>query len=167
MAASPGRVAPGATADIRFTPPEAGFNLYLPHAGSTDAAQQGRGLFGPIVVEEADRADVDEDFVVVLSDWSFDDSGRIKDDFADPAAARGAGRRGSVVFANAAAAPLSLKRRPGARVRLRLGNAATARLTNVAIDGREPRSSRSTASRPTRSSPCATSSRWGPAPVSN
>ena len=49
------RLAPGATADIRFTPPDSGFNLYLPHAGSTDAAQQGRGLFGPILVDEADR----------------------------------------------------------------------------------------------------------------
>jgi FtsP/CotA-like multicopper oxidase with cupredoxin domain len=129
------RLAPGASADIRFAPPDAGFNLYLPHAGATDAGQQGRGLYGPIVVDEADAIDVDEDFVVVLSDWSLDDKGAIRDDFSDPTLMRGAGRRGGLVFANAAAAPLALKARPGARVRLRLGNAATARLTNVAIDG--------------------------------
>ncbi len=129
------RLAPGASLDIKFAPPDAGFNLYLPHAGATDAGQQGRGLFGPIVVDEAERIDVDEDVVVVLSDWSFDEKGQIKNDFADPALARGPGRRGSVVFAGGAAAPLSLKALPGARVRLRLGNAATARLTNVGIDG--------------------------------
>ena len=129
------RLAPGTSADLRFTPPDAGFNLYLPHAGATDAGQQGRGLFGPIVVDEADKVDVDEDFVVLLSDFNADDKGQIRDDFSDPAAARGAGRKAGLIFANGAAAPLSLKARPGARVRLRLGNAATARLTNVAIDG--------------------------------
>jgi FtsP/CotA-like multicopper oxidase with cupredoxin domain len=129
------RLAPGRTADIRFAPPDAGFNLYLPHAGATDAAQQGRGLFGPIVVDEAVAPDVDQDVAVVLSDWSLDDKGRIKDDFSDPAVARAAGRRGGLVFANAGAAPLNLAARPGARVRLRLGNAATARLTNVGAEG--------------------------------
>ncbi len=128
-------LAPGASADIRFVPPNSGFNLYFPHAGASDAGQQGRGLFGPIVVDEAEPFAVDQDVVVLLSDWSVDDKGGIKDDFADPAIARGAGRRGGLVFANGAAAPLALKARPGARVRLRLGNAATARLTNVGIDG--------------------------------
>ncbi|MBV9288144.1 MAG: multicopper oxidase family protein [Hyphomicrobiales bacterium] len=129
------RIAPGGSADIRLVPPDSGFNVYLPHCGGSDAAQQGRGLFGPIVVEEAEKLDADEDFVVVLSDWSLDDKGQIRDDFSDPALARGAGRKGGLVFANGGAAPLMLKARPGARVRLRLGNAATARLTNVAIDG--------------------------------
>ena len=99
-------------------PPDSGFNLYAPHAGATDAPQQGRGLFGPIVVDEAEPFDVDEDVVVVLSDWSVDDKGRIKDDFADPAIMRGAGRRGGLVFANGGAAPLRLTTRPGARVRV-------------------------------------------------
>ena len=129
------RLAPGASADIRFAPPDSGFNLYLPHSGTTDAGQQGRGLFGPIVVEEPERVDVDQDVAVVLSDWSLDERGQIKDDFADLAFARGAGRKGGLVFANGAAAPLKLKARPGARIRLRLGNAATARRTNVGIDG--------------------------------
>jgi FtsP/CotA-like multicopper oxidase with cupredoxin domain len=129
------RLAPGASADVRFTPPDSGFNLYLPHAGSTDAGQQGRGLVGPIVVDEAEKLDVDEDLVVVLTDWSLDDKGELKNDFSDPAFARGAGRRGSVVFANGAAAPLEVKARPGARVRLRLGNGSTARLTTVGVEG--------------------------------
>ena len=132
------RLTPGASMDIRFVPPNSGFNLYLPHAGLTDAGQQGRGLFGPIIVDEAKAPDVDLDAAIILSDWNVDASGRIKDDFADPTIGRGSGRRGGVVFANGAAAPLKLKTRPGARVRLRLGSAATARLTTVALDGPRP-----------------------------
>ena len=129
------RLKPGASTEIRFLPPDSGFNLYLPHAGSTDAAQQGRGLFGPIIVDETKAPDVDLDAAVVLSDWNVDASGRIVEDFADPAVGRGNGRKGGVVFANGVAAPLSLKGRPAARVRLRLGNATTARLATVAISG--------------------------------
>ncbi len=129
------RLQPGASADLQFGPPDAGFNLYLPHSGTTDARQQGLGLFGPIIVEEAEPVDVDEDVAVVLSDWRLDERGQIRDDFADPAVSRGAGRRGGLVFANGAAAPLTLKSRPGARFRLRVGNAATARLANVGVEG--------------------------------
>ncbi len=129
------RLKPGASAEIRFVPPDSGFNLYLPHAGATDVGQQGRGLFGPIIVDEAKTLDVDLDAAVILSDWNVDASGRIKDDFADPAIGRASGREGGIVFANGAAAPLKLKSQPGARVRLRLGSAATARLATVAIVG--------------------------------
>jgi FtsP/CotA-like multicopper oxidase with cupredoxin domain len=129
------RLKPDASAEISFVPPDSGFNLYLPRAGSTDASQQGRGLFGPIIVDEPKTSSVDFDAAVVLSDWNVDASGRIKDDFADPAVDRGSGRRGGVVFANGAAAPLKLKTRPGARVRLRLGSAATARLATIAMTG--------------------------------
>ena len=59
----------------------------------------------------------------------------IKDDFADPALARGAGRKGALVLANNVGAPLKLTARPGARVRLRLGNAATARIATIAVEG--------------------------------
>ncbi len=126
---------PGSGAEIRFIPPDSGFNLYLPRAGASDVPQQARGLFGPIIVDEPSAPDVDLDTAVLLSDWDVDASGRIKHDFADPAIGRGNGRKGGVVFANGATAPLTLKARPGARVRLRLGSAATARLATIAISG--------------------------------
>jgi FtsP/CotA-like multicopper oxidase with cupredoxin domain len=129
------RVKPGASAEIRFVAPDAGFNLYLPHAGFYDAAQQGRGLFGPLIVEEAVLPGVDLDAAIVLSDWNIDAVGQIKDDFSDATVVRGSGRRGGLVFANSAVAPLKLKTRPGARARLRLGSAATARVAVVAIEG--------------------------------
>ena len=86
-------------------------------------------------MDEPKAADVDLDAAVVLSDWNVDASGRIKDDFADTALSRGSGRKGDAVFANSAAAPLQLKARPGARVRLGLGSAATGRLSTVAMSG--------------------------------
>ena len=161
------RLKPGARAEIHFIPPDSGFNLYLPRAGSTDASQQGRGLFGPIIVDEPEMPDVDLDAAVVLSDWNVDASGRIKDDFADPAIGRGSGRKGGVVFANGAAAPLTLKARPGARVRLRLGSAATARLATVAMRAQRPTSWLSTASRASHSNRSIASFRWVQAPGSN
>jgi len=132
------RLKSGASAEIRFVPPDAGFNLYLPHAGLSDPGHQGGGLFGPIVVEEAQRADVDLDAAVVLSDWNVDSKGQIKDDFANPAIGPESGRNGGVIFANGAPAPFKLGVRPGARVRLRLGNAATTRLTTIAMSGAKP-----------------------------
>lgn len=132
------RLKSGASAEIRFIPPDAGFNLYLPHAGLTDPCQQGCGLFGPIIVDEAKAPDVDLDTAAVLSDWNVESNGPIKDDFANPVIGRGSGREGRVVLANGAPAPLKLSARPGARVRLRLGNATTARLTTVAISGAKP-----------------------------
>ena len=77
------RLRPGASAEIAFIAPDAGFNLYLPHAGLSDAGQQGRGLFGPIIVEEAVRPDVDLDAAILLSDWNVDADGQIKDDFTE------------------------------------------------------------------------------------
>ena len=129
------RLKSGASAEIRFIPPDAGFNLYLPHAGLSDPGQQGRGLFGPIIVDEAKAPDVDLDTAAVLSDWNVESNGQIKDDFANPVIGRGSGRKGGVVLTNGALAPLKLSARPSARVRLRLGNATTARLTTVTITG--------------------------------
>ena len=132
------RLKSGTSAEIRFIPPDASFNLYLPHAGLTDPGQQGHGLFGPIIVDEAKAPDVDLDTAAVLSDWNVGSSGQINDDFANPVIGRGSGRKGGVVLTNGALAPLKLSARPSARVRLRLGNATTAHLTTVAISGARP-----------------------------
>ncbi|MGC2784235.1 MAG: multicopper oxidase family protein [Roseiarcus sp.] len=132
------RLRSGASAEIRFIPPDAGFNLYLPHAGLTDPGQQGHGLFGPIIVDETKAPDVDLDTAAVLSDWNVESSGQITDDFADLVIGRESGRKAWVILTNGAPAPLKLSARPSARVRLRLGNATTARLTTVAITGVKP-----------------------------
>jgi FtsP/CotA-like multicopper oxidase with cupredoxin domain len=127
-------IAPGASFDIRFSPPDAGFNLYFPHAGAASGAQISGGLFGPIVVEEPSPPAVDLETIVVLSDWRLDPSGQIAD-LGQADLGRGAGRIGAALTVNSALAPLQSTAAPGARVRLRLANAATARVMGIAIEG--------------------------------
>ena len=122
-------IEPGGEAEIRFTPPDAGFNLYLPDAGAATARQLAAGLFGPIVVEEPSPPAVDLEAIVVLADWRLDEAGRLRDDSA-PA--------GALVTAGAAAAPQRFAAPPGARVRLRLANASATRAMTIAVDGVTP-----------------------------
>jgi len=131
-------VPPGASFDYRFTPPDSGFNLYRPHAGAATPGQIGRGLYGPIVVDEASPPAVDLEAIVALADWKLDADGQIRDDFSDPGLARGAGRVGAQLAANNGATPLVLNPAPGARVRLRLANAANARIMVIGVEGVKP-----------------------------
>lgn len=131
-------VAPGASFDIAFTPPDSGFNLYMPHAGGHTAAQISSGLYGPIIVDEATLPAIDLESIVIISDWRLDAQGQLKDDAFDPATSRGAGRVGALVAVDGQAAPLSVEAVPGARVRLRLANATTARVLSIAIEGAKP-----------------------------
>jgi FtsP/CotA-like multicopper oxidase with cupredoxin domain len=131
-------VKPGASFDYRFTPPDSGFNLYRPHVGAATPGQIGRGLYGPIVVDEASPPPCDFEAIVALSDWSLDDKGQVRDIFSDSAAAWGAGHLGALTAANNGATPLALNAAPGARVRLRLVNAANARLMAIGAMGVKP-----------------------------
>jgi FtsP/CotA-like multicopper oxidase with cupredoxin domain len=127
-------VEPGAHYDCALGPPDAGLAWYHPHAGEAGAAQIARGLFGPIVVEEASPPPVDLEAVVALQDWRLDGDGRI-----DESAMRtGEPRLGALIGVNGAAAPLALSAPPGGRVRLRLVNASLARVMVIAIEGLKP-----------------------------
>ena len=121
-------IAPGAQTEIRFAPPDAGFNLYLPDVGAATARQLGAGLFGPIVVEEPAPPAVDLEAVVVLADWRLDAAGRLSGD-AGPA---------TLVSAGASTAPRRVSAGPGARVRLRLANASAARAMTIVVSGVAP-----------------------------
>ncbi len=131
-------VAPGASFDIRFTPPDAGLFWFHPHVFPHSAEQIGRGLYGVLIVDEPDPPKVDQDLLVVLDDWSLDAKGQIDGDFLDPAQARGAGRIGALVTVDAKAAPLAIEVRPGARLRLRVLNACSARIALVGFVGAQP-----------------------------
>ena len=87
-------------------------------------------LFGPIVVEEDSPPAVDLETIVILSDWRLDPSGQLAD-LGQTDLGRGAGRIGAVLTANSTPAPLQAPAAPGARVRLRLANAATARVMGI------------------------------------
>ncbi len=69
----------------------------------------------------------------MLSDWRLDPSGQIAD-LGQADLGRGAAHR-RCLTANSALAPLQSTAAPGARVRMRLANAATARVMGIAIEG--------------------------------
>ena len=95
-------IAPGASFDYRFRPPDAGTFWYHAYvAGQTD-----RGLAGVLIVEDAQPVDVDRDVALMLT--------------ASPAAA------GPPVLVNGAARP-DIAVRSGERLRLRIINATTSR----------------------------------------
>ena len=105
-------IAPGASFDYRFRPPDAGTFWY--HA--YPAEQCDRGLHGALIVEEPEAAGVDRDIVLVLA----------------------SGEPGSTaVRVNGALRPdITIKR--GQRVRLRLINATSARGLVLRLDGHVP-----------------------------
>ena len=128
-------VAPGASLDYRFTPPDAGLFWYHPHVFPYSAEQLGRGLYGALIVDEPQPPQVDQDMLLVLDDWSLDADGKISGDFVDPAQARASGRIGAFVTVNSKPAPVAADARPGARVRLRVLNACAARIALVGVEG--------------------------------
>ena len=122
-------VPPGATFHYTFDVPYAGTYWYHAHHRSWE--QVARGLYGALIVEEPDPPNVDHDIAVVLDDWRLDDAGRLHESFGNRHDFSHAGRMGN--FARALFPGATVRR--GDRVRLRLINAATARMFSVKIDG--------------------------------
>ncbi len=118
-------VAAGGTFDYRFRADDAGTFFYHPHINSTE--QMGRGLFGPLIVEEAMPPGMDRDVVWVLNDWRVGRDGRLDNGFNNPHDLSHAGRYGNLVTVNATPDPV-LKGRRNERIRLRLINASTGRI---------------------------------------
>ena len=131
-------VMPGETFAYHFVPPDSGTYWYHPHVWPHSAEQIGRGLYGVLIVDEPDPPPVDDDLLVVLDDWTLDDHGQIQGSFLDATEARGGGRIGSLLTVNAKAVPDSRTVRPGARVRVRLLNACSARIAVVGFVGLHP-----------------------------
>ena len=127
-------VAPGASYDYVITPPDAGFAWYGPHGGATSAGQIARGLYGPVVVDEISPPPVDVETIVALQDWRVAADGQV--DLSPQKS--DSGRSGALLSANGAPPPVSLSPAPGARVRVRLLNAAPARIMIVAVEGVKP-----------------------------
>ncbi len=126
-------VMPGQGFDYEFALPDAGTYWY--HAHNRSFEQVARGLYGPLVVEEADGPDVDDDLVLMLDDWRLDpETVAIRDDFDNGHDLSHAGRIGNIVTVNGRFDPsFSVER--NARLRLRLVNAANARVFSLGLDG--------------------------------
>lgn len=122
-------IAPGDTFAYRFSPPDAGTYWYHSHVNAYE--QVGRGLYGPLIVEEEDAPVVDRELVWMIDDWRLLEDASISEDFGNGHDRSHAGRLGNVPTVNGRFRDV-VKVRPGERVRLRLINASNAR--NFALD---------------------------------
>lgn len=118
-------IAPGARFRYRFRLPDSGTYWYHPHLGT--AEQLERGLSGALIVEDDQPPPVDADLPWVLDDWRLDAQGRIAEDFYRFHDVAHGGRLGQRLTVNGEVKP-ELALRTGQRVRLRLINAANARI---------------------------------------
>jgi FtsP/CotA-like multicopper oxidase with cupredoxin domain len=126
-------IEPGAEFRYEFVLKDAGTYWYHPHVDS--AAQVGRGLYGPIVVEDPnDPKAFGDDLVLMLSDMSLDDDGRLLPDDNGGQFGNLFGREGSVLLVNGKVVP-HLKVRTGKQQRWRIINAARARYYNLRLPG--------------------------------
>ncbi len=135
-------IAPGARFRYRFALHDAGTYWYHPHFRSHE--QVTRGLYGALIIDEANPPVVDHDWPWVLADWLIDRDGATRTDFEDPRDMSHAGRIGNIVTLNGRmsmhaqtdSAPLGV--RAGERIRLRLINAASARIFVLQFQGATP-----------------------------
>ena len=118
-----------------FDAVDAGTFWYHPHQRSFE--QVGRGLYGALIVEEPEPIRVDRDVTWVLSDWRLTEAAEISDDFGNMHDAMHCGRVGNTVTINGSI-PETFQVRRGERVRLRLINAANARIFGLDFAGHEP-----------------------------
>ena len=114
---------------------DAGTYWYHPHLGSPE--QVARGLYGALIVDEAQPPAVDRDVVWMLGDWRLDRAARIVEDFGNFMDASHAGRIGNTVTVNGAIRE-TFELRAGERVRLRLINSANARIFALKFRGHDP-----------------------------
>jgi FtsP/CotA-like multicopper oxidase with cupredoxin domain len=128
-------IEPGKTFVYAFEVPDAGTYWYHPHQRSFE--QVGRGLYGPLIVEERARVQADRELTWVLDDWRLLPDAQINDDFGNFMDRSHNGRVGNTVTVNGRI-PETFPVRAGERVRLRLINAANARIFGLEFQGHRP-----------------------------
>ncbi len=119
----------------KFDVPDAGTYWYHPHQRSYE--QVGRGLCGALIVDEVKPIAVDRDVTWVLNDWRLQPNAQISDDFGDFMDVSHNGRVGNTVTVNGRILE-TFAVRSGERVRLRLINAANARIFGLEFHGHRP-----------------------------
>jgi len=119
-------VEPGSDFLYDFTVPDDGTYWYHPHNRTWE--QMARGLYGALIVEEADPPRVDHDVPLMFDDWRLNpDDARISDDFGAMHDWAHAGRIGNWITANGRPG-WNMNVRTNDRLRLRLINSANARI---------------------------------------
>ncbi len=132
-------IAPGSRFVYEFDLPDAGTYWYHPHSRSYE--QVARGLYGAFIVEERAPITVDRDVTWVLSDFRLNQDATQRDDFDSLFDLTHGGRLGNAVAVNGRYTPKdgTFDVRSGERIRLRLINAASARIFELKFGGHAPR----------------------------
>lgn len=126
---------PGESFVYEFEVPDAGTYWYHPHQYSIE--QVGRGLAGPLIIEEREPPAVDRDITWVLGDWRLKQDASIASGFGNRMEMAMAGRIGNTVTVNGRL-PDTFQVQAGERLRLRLINTAPARIFGLAFKGHQP-----------------------------
>ena len=128
-------IKPGGKMLYEYPLPDSGTFWYHPHQSSFE--QVPRGLYGAYIVEERRPIEVDRDVVWLLSDVKLGADGLQVEDFGRILDFANEGRIGNQVLVNgqAAGAEQTLNVRRGERLRLRLINAASARIFKLTLAG--------------------------------
>ena len=131
-------IAPGGRFVYEFDLPDAGTYWYHPHAMSNE--QVARGLYGALVVEERAPIRVDRDVTWVLSDWRLTPEAQLREDFGSGFDLTHAGRVGNTVTINGRLVRTEgeFTVTSGERIRLRLINAAAARIFALRFEQHVP-----------------------------
>lgn len=130
-------VEPGEHFDYDFVAPDAGTFWYHPHNRTWE--QMARGLYGPLIVEEAEPPAIDRDLVLVLDDWRLTDDAAIDEEsFGSLHDWSHAGRLGNWPTVNGHAQP-EYPVKSNERLRLRLISACNATVLVLRLDGMDAR----------------------------
>ncbi len=128
-------IEPGARFVYEFDAVDAGTFWYHPHERGFE--QVGRGLYGALLIEEREPIAVDRDVTWVLGDWRLQPDAQLRDDFGSFFDASHNGRVGNTVTINGRILD-TFAVRSGERIRLRLINAASARIFGLDFRGHRP-----------------------------
>lgn len=117
-------IPPGGTFVYEFVARDPGTFWYHPHVRGSE--QLGRGLYGVLIVEEAQPAP-EREILWVLDDFRLDETGQIDPRFVTRGDLAHDGRWGNAITVNGKLVP-EFAIAPGERVRLRILNAANGRV---------------------------------------
>lgn len=118
-------VAPGQRFAYAFDAVDAGTFWYHPHQNGSE--QVARGLYGALIIEETNPPRVDREMVWVIDDWRLAEDAAIAGGFGAMHDKSHGGRLGNTVTINGRV-PDTVTVQAGERLRLRLINAANARI---------------------------------------
>lgn len=126
-------VPPGGT--FTYAVPLKDSGTYWYHAHTMAWEQVARGLYGPLIVQGEDDVEVDQELVLILDDWRLDDQAQLDESsFRSMHDWSHTGRLGNQFTVNGQLQP-QLPISSGSRLRLRLINAANARILHLKLEG--------------------------------